>query len=52
MRRAGEMPYDWLADNTRWQRTPESFNSVQDALDETARFYRKALCARSTVSGS
>ena len=22
MRRAGELPYDWLADNTRWQRKP------------------------------
>ena len=22
MRRAGVLPYDWLADNTRWQRKP------------------------------
>ena len=43
MRRAGALPYDWLADNTRWQRKPNTFNSVQAALDETARFYRKAL---------
>ena len=43
MRRAGTLPYDWLADNTRWQRKPNTFNSVQAALDETARFYRKAL---------
>lgn len=43
MRRAGTLPYDWLADNTRWQRKPITFNSVQDALDDTARFYRKAL---------
>jgi hypothetical protein len=45
MRRAGRRPYDWLADNTRWQRKPRSFASVEAALDETARFYRKALWA-------
>jgi len=43
MRRAGELPYDWLADNTRWQRKPDTFDSVEDALRETARFYRKNL---------
>ena len=24
MRRAGSLPYDWLADNTRWQRRPRT----------------------------
>ena len=43
MRRAGELPYDWLADNTRWQRKPDTFDSVEDALRETAHFYRKNL---------
>jgi hypothetical protein len=32
MRRARELPYDWLADNTRWQRKPRTFDSVEDAL--------------------
>src|SRR5712671_4866109 len=45
MRRAGTLPYGWLADNTRWQRKPRSFHSVEQALVETARFYRKALWA-------
>jgi hypothetical protein len=45
MRRAGELPYDWLADNTRWQRKPRTFNSVEEALNETAKFYRKSLWA-------
>jgi hypothetical protein len=45
MRRAGELPYDWLADNTRWQRKPRTFDSVEDALRSTAAFYRKALWA-------
>ena len=43
MRRDGSLPYDWLADNTRWQRKPNTFDSVEDALRETARFYRKNL---------
>ena len=43
MRRAGDLPYDWLADNTRWQRKPRTFDSVEDALKATAKFYRKAL---------
>jgi hypothetical protein len=43
LRRAGELPYDSLADNTRWQRKPTTFCSVEDALRETATLYRKAL---------
>jgi hypothetical protein len=43
MRRAGELPYGWLADNTRWQRRPRTFASVEDALRDTAAFYRKSL---------
>src|ERR1700687_5612538 len=43
MRRAGQLPYGWLADTTRLQRKPRTFNSIQDALDDTARLYRKAL---------
>ncbi len=43
MRRNGELPYGWLADNTRWQRRPTTYNSVADALEETARLYRKSL---------
>ena len=45
MRRAGDLPYDWLADNTRWQRKPRTYNGVQEALEETAQFYRKNLWA-------
>jgi hypothetical protein len=43
MRRTGELPYDWLADNTRWQRKPRTFDSVEEALRQTAAFYRKSL---------
>ena len=45
MRRAGELPYEWLADNTRWQRKPRTFNSVEEALKQTAQLYRKNLWA-------
>lgn len=43
MRRSGVIPYHWLADNTRWQRRPKTYDSINDALDETARLYRKRL---------
>ena len=43
MRRSGVLPYDWLADNTRWQRKPLTYSSVQQALEDTARLYRKSL---------
>lgn len=43
MRRSGVVPYDWIADNTRWQRKPRTFDTVESALRETAQFYRKAL---------
>ena len=45
MRRAGELPYNWLADNTRWQRKPRTFSGVEEALKATAAFYRKNLWA-------
>lgn len=45
MRRSGVLPYEWLADNTRWQRKPTTFDSPQQALIDTAKFYRKDLWA-------
>jgi hypothetical protein len=45
MRRAGELPYDWLTDNIRWRRKPRTFTGVEEALRSTARHYRKALWA-------
>jgi len=43
LRRSGELPYGWLADNTRWQRKPRTFDGVEAALQHTAAFYRKSL---------
>jgi hypothetical protein len=45
MRRDGELPYQWIADNTRWMRKPTTFSGPREALLETAKFYRKALWA-------
>jgi hypothetical protein len=44
-RREKLMPYGWLADNTRWQRKPRTFDGIEEALEDTARLYRKALWA-------
>lgn len=46
MRRAGQLPYGWLADSTRWQRKPQTHDGVEAALQATATFYRKDLWAR------
>src|SRR5262249_4520156 len=43
LRRTCELPYRDIADLTRWMRKPDTFNSVEEALQETARLYRKSL---------
>ena len=43
MREAGELPYEWLADHTRWQRRPTTWGGISEALEDTAETYRKAL---------
>jgi hypothetical protein len=43
MRRAGRLPWGWIADNTRWMRKPASWSSLEEALQHTARTYRRSL---------
>jgi hypothetical protein len=43
MRRAGDLPYHWLADNTRWMRKPPTFSSLEGFLRTTAATYRRAV---------
>ena len=43
MRRSGEVPYGWIADSTRWMRRPRTYGSLEDALEQTARTYRRTL---------
>lgn len=45
LRRAGVLPYDWLADNTRWMRKPTSYTGLEAALRRTAELYRRSLWA-------
>jgi hypothetical protein len=43
MRRAGRVDYHAIADNTRWMRKPSSWLSLEAALEQTHRTYRRAL---------
>jgi hypothetical protein len=49
MREAGEVPFEWIADNTRWQRKPSTFTGIESCLNSTARFYRRNLWAAMPV---
>ena len=46
MREAGELPWHWITDNARWQRRPRAYESLGDALLETAQFYRRRIWAQ------
>ena len=43
MRLNGELPWNWLADNTRWMHKPNTFGGIDDLLDRSQRAYRRAL---------
>jgi hypothetical protein len=45
LRRSGGMPYEDIADATRWMRKPRSYDSIEDALAATAALYRRNLWA-------
>ena len=32
MREAGELPWEWIVDNTRWKRRPVTFTGLSGAL--------------------
>jgi hypothetical protein len=62
LRRKGVIPYHWIADSTRWMRKPRTYNSFQDALQQTAATYRRSLwndqaayvelwCEKDTLAG-
>jgi len=40
MRKDGVLPYDWIADNTRWMRRPTAYGSAEDALLQAWQYYR------------
>jgi hypothetical protein len=43
LRREGRLSYSHIADATRWMRKPRTYSSVEDAIEATARTYRRAL---------
>jgi hypothetical protein len=43
LRRGGSLPYEHIADATRWMRKPRSYDSIEEAARETAELYRKSL---------
>lgn len=43
MRLAGDIPFDWIADSTRWMRRPITHTGVASVMEQTARMYRRKL---------
>lgn len=62
LRREGLLPYQYIADATRWMRKGASFDNLESALHNTAAAYRRALwndqaayvevwCEKDTLAG-
>jgi len=47
MRRERLIPYEWIADNTRWMRKPATYKSLGDFFIYAAEYYRQDLWHRS-----
>ena len=45
MRKDNLIPFDWIAENTRWMRKPTTYESLGDMLRITRDTYRRALWA-------
>jgi hypothetical protein len=45
MREAGQIPFEWIADNTRWMRKPSTFTGIESCLNSASKFYRRDLWA-------
>jgi hypothetical protein len=43
MRQDGDIPFEWIADNTRWMRKPRTYSSLGDMMELTKETYRRAL---------
>jgi hypothetical protein len=49
MRMAGDIAFSWIVDESRHTRQTRTFDSVTDALNDTARFYRRSALRASSV---
>ncbi len=43
MRLVGEIPFHWIADNTRWMRKPQTHSGLEQALMRTIEGYRHSV---------
>lgn len=43
MRRDGQLPFSWIADNTRWHRKPDSHGSLAALLEDQVALYRRDI---------
>jgi hypothetical protein len=43
LRRSADVPWHWVVDRTRWFFKAKTFDSLADALEESARLYRRSL---------
>ena len=41
LRLSGEMPFEWIADSTRWAQRRNAYSNVESFLDNTVRAYRR-----------
>jgi hypothetical protein len=48
MRLSGDLRFDWVVDESRRVRITQTYDSVADAIDHTARFYRRSALAQSS----
>src|SRR6516162_1457218 len=42
MRLDGRIPWDWIVDESRRTRITQTFDNISDALQDTAKFYRRS----------
>ncbi len=45
LRDAGELPFDWIVDSTRWMRKPRTYSSLSSMLEQSSQLYRRDLWA-------
>lgn len=47
MRLDGDLPFNWVVDESRRVRITQTFDNVADAIEHTAKFYRRSALAQS-----
>jgi len=49
MRIEGALPWEYITDNTRWMRKPDTYSGAAAALRDVGKYYRRSLWAESPV---